>query len=121
MPVCYITLSEMVKEPNVAEIDSIKDFVAEGLISKARYARHLDRNHIVVRIQKSQRCHMLGEIEIDIFAQFDFQRYFSRDRRAKSISSQVSKLLKNDCATWINLSMVGYARVTKDGKTYFSD
>lgn len=116
MPVCYITLSEMARKPNTAEIDRIRDIVAEGLLSKARY---LDRNHIVIRIQDSQRCHMLGEMEIDIFAQFDFERYFSRDKRAKNISSQVSKLLQTDCATWINLSMVGYCRVTKEGETHF--
>jgi hypothetical protein len=61
MPICYVTLSEMVETPNKDEFDNIRDIVAQALLSNARY---LDRNHIVLRIQKSQRCFMLGEIEI---------------------------------------------------------
>jgi hypothetical protein len=118
MPVCYITISESVRELKDSEIDGIRDIVAEGLNSKSR---RLDRNHIVIRLQKSQRRFMLGEIEIDVFAQFFFRRFFSRDRRAKSISNKVCELISYDCATWINMSIVGYSRVTKDGKAYFSD
>ncbi len=118
MPVCHITLSESLKDPNTNEINIIRDIVAKELLSDARY---LDRNHIVIRIQRSKLCFMLGEVEIEIFAQDDSQRFSSRDERAKNISSQVSKLLKHDCATWINLSNVGYCRVTTTGQEYFSD
>jgi hypothetical protein len=118
MPVCYITLSELVVLPNDEKIDLIRDIIAEGLDSKSR---NLDRNHIVIRIQYSKRKFMLGEIELDIFAQFFFRRFLSRDKRAKNISKKITELLKYDCATWINMSMVGYSRVTKEGKTFFSD
>jgi len=60
-------------------------------------------------------------IEIDIFAQFYFRRYFSRDKRAEYISERVSKLLKIDCATWINMEIVGYSRVTHNGTIYYSN
>ena len=118
MPVCYITLSESVPMPNAEEIDKIRDIVAEGFNSKARF---LDRNHIVVRIQHGERKFMLGELEVEVFAQLFLRRFFSRDKRAKFISEQVSKLLNKDCATWINMGMVGYSRVTTKGETFFSD
>jgi hypothetical protein len=118
MPVCYVTLSESVSMPSTAEIDIIRDIVAEGLNSKSRF---LDRNHIVIRVQHAQRSFMLGEIEIELFAQLYLRRFFSRDKRAKFISQKVSELLKKDCATWINMGMQGYSRVTTDGHTYFSD
>ena len=118
MPVCYVTLSESVPHPNIEEINSIRDIVAEGLNSKSRF---LDRNHIVIRIQKGERVFMLGEVEIEIFAQLFLRRFFSRDKRAKFISQKVSELLKKDCATWINMGMVGYSRVTTQGETFFSD
>lgn len=118
MPICYLTLSESVVKLNSNEIDSIRDIVAEGLNSRARL---LDRNHIVIRIQYSQRRFMLGDVEIDIFAQFFIRRFFTRDRRAKYISSRISELLKFDCATWINMSIVGYSRVTTSGDIFYSD
>jgi hypothetical protein len=101
----------------MAKIDEIRDIVAEGLESKSRL---LDRNHIAVRIQEMPRQFMLGEIEIDIFAQFFWRRYFSRDKRANFISSKTAKLLGYDCAAWINMCLVGYSRVTKNGKSFFS-
>jgi hypothetical protein len=118
MPVCYITLSESVRIPSIDEVDIIRDIVAEGLNSKSRF---LDRTHIVIRIQQSQRQFMLGEVEIEIFAQLYLRRFFSRDKRAKLISQKISELLEKDCATWINMGMVGYSRVTTEGQTYFSD
>lgn len=117
MPVCYITLSESVNTPSAEEINSIREIIAEGLNSKSMF---LDRNHIVIRLQHAQRCFMLGEIEIELFAQFYLRRFFSRDRRANFISHKITELLKKDCATWINMGMVGYSRVTKDGNEYFS-
>lgn len=118
MPICYITVSDIVDTNSIAEnIDNIRDIVAAGLDSKARL---LDRHHIAIRLTESKRSWMLGEIEIDIFAQFFLRRYFSRDRRANLISSQISKLLTVECATWINLCQVGYSRVDKNGSSFFS-
>lgn len=118
MPVCYITLSEFVNMPTQDELNIIRDILADGLNSKSRI---LDRYHIVIRIQRSFRDLMLGDLEVDVFAQFFFRRLFSRDRRATEISKNISKLLNVDCATWINMSIVGYARFTIDGKTFYSD
>ena len=119
MPICYITVSD--KYGNIENIknniDRIRDIVAEGLDSKSRL---LDRNHIAVRIQPSYRDYMLGDIEIDIFAQFFWRRYFSRDKRANKISQGISELLYADCAAWINLCQVGYSRHTTSGEDYFS-
>jgi len=99
------------------KINDIRDIVAEGMDSKSRL---LDRNHIAVRIAEAPRQFMLGEIEIDIFAQFFWRRHFSRDKRANMISTKVSLLLGLDCATWINMCKVGYSRVTKSGESFFS-
>lgn len=118
MPVCYITLSEAIIDLKENEIDAIRDIVAEGLNSKSR---SLDRNHIVIRIQHAKRRFMLGEIEIDIFVHFFMRRFFSRDKRAMYISKKISELINYDCATWINMSIVGYSRVTTEGKIFFSD
>lgn len=118
MPVSYITISEQVEDLTSEQLQGIRDIIAEGLNSRARF---LDRHHIVTRVLRSQREHMLGEIEIDIFAQFFWQRLFSRDRRAMEISRRVSNLVKHDCATWINMSIVGYSRVTTSGESFFSD
>jgi hypothetical protein len=100
------------------EINSIRDIVADGLNSRARF---LDRNHVVVRVHRSKRVHMLGDMEIEVFSQFYIQRFFSRDLRAKKISGKVSSLMGVDCATWINMSVVGYARVTVAGEVFSSD
>lgn len=118
MPVCYITLSELVPLPSIEEINIIRDIISENLRSSSRV---LDRNHIVVRIQQGERKFMLGELEIEIFAQLYFDRFFTRDKRAKIISQKISKLLSKDCATWITLGMVGYSRVTSEGEVFFSD
>ncbi len=64
---------------------------------------------------------MLGEVEIDVFAQFFIQRFLSRDKRAMAISRRISQLLNRDCATWINMGIVGYSRVTVGGEAFFSD
>jgi hypothetical protein len=118
MPICYITISDSINKSYViGKINEIRDIVAEGLESKSRL---LDRNHIAVRIVKSKRQFMLGELEIDVFAQFFWRRYFSRDKRANFISLKVTHLLGYDCATWINLCQVGYSRVTKYGESFFS-
>jgi len=118
MPTCFITLSEEVPDLSVEQLQGIRDIVASGLNSSAR---RLDRGHIVIRIIRSQRCLMLGQIELEIFAQFFIQRFFSRDTRAETISRTISTSLGYDCATWINMSIVGYARVTVQGRSYFSD
>lgn len=118
MPACHITLSESVRDLSDTDLASIRDIVAEGLNSRSR---PLDRNHIVTRVQRSHRIHMLGDMELEVFAQFYLRRYPSRDHRAEFISRRVSQMLRVSCATWINMSMVGYARVTPDGKAYFSD
>lgn len=118
MPVCYITLSEKVEELGETQIDGIRDIVAEALCTKNRI---LDKNHIVIRIQYSQRKFMLGEVEIVILAQFFLRRFFSRDKRANLISKRTSQLLDKDCATWINMFIMGYSRVTSNGYEYFAD
>lgn len=120
MPTCYITLSDKFENINddiQPYINRIRDIVAEGLDSKSRL---LDRNHIAVRLQSARRDSMLADIEIDIFAQFFWRRFFSRDRRANIIAREVSVLLNADCATWINLTQVGYSRHTQTGEDYYS-
>lgn len=64
---------------------------------------------------------MLGDLELDIFAQFFLTRFFSRDRRALLISSGIREQMNTECACWINLSIVGYSRVDSFGNAYFSD
>jgi hypothetical protein len=64
---------------------------------------------------------MLGEIEIEIQAQFFLRRFWNRDKRAQRISARVARQLQMTCATWINMSIVGYVRVTPEGRAYFSD
>ena len=118
MPSCFITLSEEVPDLKAEQIHAIRDIVAGGLDSGAR---RLDRNHIVIRVQRSQRSFMLGQVEIELFSQFFFRRFFDRDKRAQRISREVSRLLSFDCATWINMGIVGYARVTVQGQSFFSD
>ncbi len=119
MPICYITVSDKYGSIDKLKdsLNSVRDIVADGLDSKSRL---LDRNHIAVRIQASKRDYMLADIEIDIFAQFFWRRFFSRDRRANKISKEVSNLLNADCAAWINLCQVGYSRHTITGEDYFS-
>jgi len=118
MPACHITLSEKLPDLTFENIEIIRDIVAEGLDSGAR---RLDRNHIVVRVNRAQRKSMLGEIEIEVFSQLFVRRFFSRDRRAKNISQKITEKLGFDCATWINMCIVGYSRVTKTGEVFFSD
>lgn len=118
MPTCYITVSETAPDLSEEDLLSIRDIVAEGLNSGAR---RLDRNHIVLRIQRGVRTHMLGDIELEIFCQFFVRRFFSRDRRAQFISSRVTTLSSVGCATWINMMVVGYSRVDAEGRSYFSD
>ena len=64
---------------------------------------------------------MLGDVELEIFCQFFVRRFFSRDKRAQFISTRVKDLVAFDCATWINMMVVGYSRVTVQGQTFFSD
>lgn len=118
MPSCYVTISEDVHDLTASEINIIRDVVADGLNSKSRI---LDRNHIVIRVNRSSREFMLGEIEVEIFSQLYIRRLFSRDKRAKNISKILSEKLKYDFATWINMGMVGYCRVTKGGEIFYSD
>lgn len=118
MPTCYVTLSEKLPDLTDEQLFAIRDIVADGLNSKSR---KLDRHHIVLRIQRAPRLHMLGDIELEVFSQFFIRRFFSRDRRAEEISARVKDVLHFDCATWINMMVVGYARVTTEGRAYFSD
>lgn len=118
MPTCHITLSEPARSLTEEELLLIRKAVASGLISGARY---LDQDHIVTRVHRSHKGDMLGEIEIEVFAQFYLRRFWNRDRRALEISRKVSRIVGLDCATWINLVMVGYARHTVKGQVFFSD
>lgn len=118
VPVCYVTLSQDLPDLLEGDRDTIRDIVAEELDSGARA---LDRTHIVLRVQRGRRTEMLGEVEVEVFAQFFVRRFFNRDRRAQRISRRVAFVLGSDCATWINMSVVGYSRVTTRGDVYFSD
>lgn len=118
MPVCYITLSNKVSNLSKQQLLQIRQYVAEGLNSRSR---KLDETHISVRLQHSERDCMLGDIEIDIFAQLYLRRLFSRDKRANAISQSISKYLNCCCATWINMGYVGYSRVSSGGSVYYSD
>lgn len=118
MPVCYITVSDNIANLSKQQVSQIRQFVARGLDSKSR---KLDETHISVRLQQGNRESMLGDIELDVFAQFYLRRYFSRDKRANNISRDISKYLNCCCATWINMGNVGYSRVSEKGKEYFSD
>ncbi|GMV22071.1 MAG: hypothetical protein AMXMBFR57_20200 [Acidimicrobiia bacterium] len=118
MPTCYVTVSEDSPELSEHDLLSIRDIVAEALNSGARL---LDREHIVLRLQRGRRTHMLGDIELEVFCQFFIRRFFSRDRRAEQISARVKDLVSADCATWINMMVVGYSRVDVRGRSFFSD
>lgn len=118
MPVCYITLSEKQSDLNDKQIQYIKKIIAKGLDSNSR---KLDETHITMRIQRSYKKCMLGDVEIDIFSQLYLRRLFSRDKRANYISEKVSDYLNCCCATWINLEIVGYSRVAIDGEVFYSD
>ena len=118
MPTCFVTLSESVADLSDEQIGTVRDIVAEELDSRSR---RLDRGHIVIRVQRSRRAHMLGDVELEIFAQLFWRRFFSRDRRAQAISRRMTTVVSASCATWINMSIVGYARVTPTGETFFSD
>lgn len=117
MPVCYITISEKVNKLSISDFEFIKKTVARGLNSSSR---KLDETHIVLRVISGTRSNMLGDIEIDIFAQMYFPRLFYRDRRANQISKTISTKFNFCCATWINLGFVGYSRVDKECD-YYSD
>lgn len=118
MPVCYVTTSEKVNDLTDKQKDYIRKVVARGLDSKSR---KLDENHVALRVIKGDRRSMLADIEVEIFAQLYIRRLFSRDKRANSISEMISKSMGVSCASWINLQMVGYSRVTPDGGEFFSD
>ncbi len=115
MPVCYITISEKVRELSNNDFIYIKKTVASGLDS---LSRKLDETHIAVRIIHGTRYNMLGDIELDIFAQLYIPRLFSRDRRANQISKEISNRFDCCCATWINLGFVGYSRVDTEFDFY---
>jgi hypothetical protein len=117
MPVCYITISEKIRELSRNDFEFIKKAIATGLDSSAR---KLDETHVALRIIRGTRSNMLGDIELDIFAQLYIPRLFSRDRRANRISKIISTQFDCCCATWINLGFVGYSRVDNEGD-YYSD
>lgn len=117
MPLCYLTLSEKSKSISESDLHSIRKIVANGLNSKSR---KLDETHIALRVQHNNRATMLADIELEIYAQTYLRRVFSRDRRANIISSAISQHFGYGCATWINMCMVGYSRVTNEGE-YYSD
>lgn len=118
MPICYVTLSE--KSPCLSnkQLTFIRKAIAKGLDSKSR---KLDETHISLRINKGDRNHMLGDIEIEVFSQVYLRRLFSRDKRAKEISSLISSHFDCSCATWINMGFIGYSRACTDGSLFFSD
>ena len=119
MPTCHVVLSEVFPgNLSDAQLESIRDVVAEGLDSRAR---SLDRDHVVIRVHSGIRAHMLGEVEVEIFCQFFLRRFFDRDRRANKISSRLRDLLGSDVATWVNMGVVGYSRVTTSGRAFYSD
>lgn len=118
MPVCYITLSNKISNLTKQQLLQIRRYVAHRLDSKSR---KLDETHIAIRLQYGERECMLGDIEIDVFCQLYVGRLFSRDKRAYAISQDISKYLDCCCATWINMSSVGYSRVSEKGNAYFSD
>ena len=118
MPVCFVTVSEEVKELTQKQKNDVRKIVAKGLDSKSR---RLDENHISLRVIIGNRENMLADIEIEVFAQLYVRRLFSRDKRANVISTKVTQRFGFSCATWINLQMVGYSRVTPEGSMYYSD
>lgn len=118
MPTCFVTVSEVCAPLDEVALGELRDIIAAALDSKSR---RLDRSHIVVRVLRGSRSEMLGEIEIEVFCQFFLRRFFDRDRRAASISRKVSETLGYDCASWINMSVVGYSRVKTSGEAFFSD
>ncbi|MDR1002889.1 MAG: hypothetical protein LBL82_06455 [Oscillospiraceae bacterium] len=119
MPTCHITISEKAPSYEVilSKIDDIRNIVAQGLDSKSRL---LDNTHIAVRISSCVRSAMLADIEIEMFCQFFWRRFFSRDKRAHRISEAIHQLLGCECATWINLCQVGYNRVDNEGHSHYS-
>lgn len=118
MPTCFVTLSEDLHDLTNEQRLQLRKIVAKGLDSKSR---RLDEKHIALRVIRGKRDSMLADIEIEIFAQVYLKRLFSRDKRANAISGNVSEFLNISCASWINLQMVGYSRVTPDGSEYYSD
>ena len=96
----------------------LRDIIADRMSSGARY---LDCYHIALRFMSGNRAFMLADVEIEVSAQFFWRRHVNRDRRAEAISRDVSHRLGVSCATWINLAVVGYSRVTADGEVFFSD
>lgn len=118
MPTAWITFAGGDRKLSDDQRQMLRDIIAEHLSSGARY---LDRNHISLRFVEGGGSVMLAEVEIEVSAQFFVRRHVNRDQRAESISRAVSRLLGVSCATWINLAMVGYSRVSVDGRAYFSD
>lgn len=118
MPICYVTVSKEIPLLSMNQLTQIRKIVAKGLNSKAR---SLDLTHITLRLQTADRDNMLGDIEIEIYAQLYLRRLFTRDKRAEYISKHVMSTLNVGCATWINMCFVGYSRVNKDGDIFFSD
>ena len=118
MPICYITISREIPYITEQQLKRIRQYVAMGLDSRSRI---IDETHIALRVQYGEREFMLGDVEIDIFSQLYLRRLFSRDKRSKAISKNISNYLNCCCATWINMGYVGYSRVSKNGKAYFSD
>lgn len=118
MPTAWITFAGGGRNLSENKQQILREIIAEHMSSGARY---LDRNHIALRFVEGSRSVMLADVEIEVSAQFFVRRHVNRDHRAESISREASRLLGVSCATWINLAMVGYSRVTVDGTAYFSD
>ncbi len=118
MPTAWITVAAGDRNFSEEQRQTLRDIIAKNMSSGARY---LDRNHIALRFTEGSRAAMLAGVEIEVSAQFFVRRHLNRDRRAEAISRAASRLLGVSCATWINLAIVGYSRVTVDGKAYFSD
>lgn len=118
MPSCYIIISENVPELSQKDINRIRLIIARGLNSKSRY---IDESHLSTCILHSKRNNMLADIEVEINAQLYLRRLISRDKRAHFISKTISEQMHLNCATWINLHMVGYSRTDERGNTFYSD
>jgi hypothetical protein len=119
MPICnMIVADELGLTLSDEQLVAVRKAVAAGLDSSAR---RLDHTHIVLRVLSGRRAHMLGEVELEVVGQFYLRRFLSRDKRAESISQDVSAVIGVDVATWILLLGMGYARVTASGERYFSD
>lgn len=118
MPSVLLTLSDVVADDFDVPGKRLREIIASALDSRRR---RLDDTHIALRIVRGKRQDMLGEIEIEVFAQWFLDRWRSRDARAHEIARRSCEATGYGCACWINLGTVGYSRATVDGRDFYSD